>query len=115
MISGRVKLSGLHPDVKRNAEWALGWAEYYGVPVTVTSGFRSWQDQERLYAEYLAGRSKFPANKPGDSAHNFGLAWDSWTPEEYRSWWQHVRQLAGFEVLPHDWIHAQVPSWRKYV
>lgn len=115
MISGRPKLMQLHPQVKEAADWALSWAEYYGVPVTVTSGFRTWQDQERLYADYMAGRSRFPANRPGDSAHNFGLAWDSWVPEEYRSWWEYVRKAAGFEVLPNDWIHAQVYNWRKYV
>lgn len=114
-VSGRLQLAGLHPQVRDAAEWCLGWADHYGVPVTVTSGFRSWEDQERLYARYRAGQSQFPANRPGDSSHNFGLSWDSWTPTEYRQWWEYVRRLAGFEVLAHDWIHAQVPNWRQYV
>jgi len=124
-MSGRLKLLGLHPDVKRNAEWALGWADFYGVPVTVTSGFRSWQEQARLrrnYEQCLAtGRMgqtpncRFPANAPGDSAHNFGLAWDSTVPRWAQRWWDHVRALAGFRVPPNDEVHAEVPNWRDFV
>jgi hypothetical protein len=115
MISGRLKLAGLHPEVKAAAEWCLKWADHYQVPVTVTSGFRSWIDQDRLYRKYLAGESRFPANPPGTSAHNYGLAWDSWTPPEYREWWEYVRRMAGFDIPSNDWIHAAVPNWRAYV
>ena len=109
------ELSGLHPDVAAAAEWALGWAEYYRVPVTVTSGYRSLSEQARLRREWEAGRSRWPANRPGDSAHNYGLAWDSSVPSWAQSWWTYVRELAGFRVPPGDEIHAEVPSWRDYV
>lgn len=124
MIQGRLKLAGLDPGVKAAAEWCLAWAEYYGVPVTVTSGFRSWDDQQRLYTNYVEclrtgdyGKTPdcmYPANRPGDSAHNFGWAWDSWVPPEYQSWWDSVRKAAGFQLFPNDPVHAQVPNWRKY-
>ncbi len=125
MALGTIKLLGLHRDVKANAEWALAWADYYDVPAAVTSGFRSWQDQDRLrrnYEQCLAkgtagqpGRCEFPANRPGDSAHNFGLAWDSWVPDWAMPWWAHVRELAGFRVPSGDIIHAEVPKWREIV
>lgn len=125
MVSGRVKLAGLSEHVREAAAWCLQWADFYQVPVTVTSGYRSWEDQARLrrnyegcLAEGAFGRRpdcKFPANRPGDSAHNYGLAWDSSVPREYQPWWTYVRELAGFEVLPNDVVHAQVPSWRQYV
>ena len=102
-----MKLLGLHPQVKTAAEWALSWADFYGVPVTVTSGFRSWQDQavlRRNYEQCLAtgrfGRTRdcrYPANRPGDSSHNFGLAWDSSVPDYAQEWWDRVRELAGLE------------------
>lgn len=124
MISGRLKLGGLDRSVRAAAEWALSWAEYYQVPVTITSGFRSWADQEKLYRNYQQclstgqmGRTpdcKYPANAPGDSAHNYGWAWDSVTDPRFQSWWTQVRQLAGFEVPAGDVIHAQVPNWRQY-
>ena len=109
------KLAGLHPEVRARAEWALGWADYYGVPVTVTSGYRSFQRQAELRRDWEMGRSQWPANRPGDSSHNFGLAWDSVTEPWAQEWWNEVRRYAGFEVLPNDEIHAQVPRWRDYV
>lgn len=124
MIEGRLKLAGLDREVRAAAEWCLEWAEYYGVPVTVTSGHRSWAAQEKLYRNYqqcLAtgqyGRTpdcQYPANAPGDSAHNYGWAFDSWTPPQYRQWWSYLRQYAGFRVPSNDWIHAEVPNWRQY-
>jgi len=114
MISGRLKLSGVHPEVRERAQWALGWAEYYGVPITVTSGFRSWEEQQRLYSTYLQGQSRWPAAPPGQSSHGYGLAFDSTTDPRFQDWWTMVRQMAGFQVLENDIIHGQVPNWRDY-
>lgn len=97
------------------ADWCLAWADYYHVPVTVTSGQRSWELQERLYADYLAGKSRFPANPPGQSAHNYGLAWDSVTDPKYQDWWDQLRAYAGFRIPPNDRIHAEVPNWRSFI
>ena len=120
-----MRLAGLHPEVADRARYALEIADYYDVPVTVTSGHRSWAEQERLRRNYeqcvAEGRFPsrpdclFPANRPGDSAHNWGLAWDSTVPGWAQSWWTRVREWLGFEVLPNDVIHAQVPNWREYV
>ena len=118
-------LSGLNPGLRPAAQWTLDVAAHYGVPVTVTSVYRSWQSQRELYDRYRRsveagtfrrpGGVQYPANRPGDSAHNWGLAWDSTVPERYQEWWNYVRRLAGFEVLPNDVIHAQLPNWRDYV
>jgi hypothetical protein len=125
MITGRLKLQGLQPAVKAAAEWALSLADYYGCPVAVTSGYRSWADQEKLYTNYvqclqtgamgLTADCKYPANKPGDSSHNYGLSWDSSVPADWLPFWNYVRQLAGFKTYPNDPVHAEVPDWRQYV
>lgn len=125
MASGRLRLAGLDTSVREAAEWCLQWADYYNVPVTVNSGFRSWAEQQKLYTNYLQCLQEgamgsrpdcmYPANPPGDSAHNFGFAWDSSVPDWALSWWVYVRQLAGFRVPPNDLIHAEVPNWRQYV
>lgn len=124
MATGRLKLQGLHPEVRRNAEWALSWADFYRIPVTVTSGFRSWAEQTRLRRNFeqcvATGRfgktreCRFPANRPGDSSHNYGLAFDSTVPPWALAWWTEVRELAGFRVPSNDVVHAEVPSWRQY-
>lgn len=49
-------------------------ATYLGKPVTITSGYRSYQEQEALYQRYLAGGNI--AAKPGQSNHERGEALD---------------------------------------
>lgn len=110
-----IGLRGLHSEVRPYAEYAHRIAEYYGLNPVVTSTFRSWEDQARLRRRWEAGKSKFPANRPGDSAHNWGLAWDSWVPEPQRDLWTRIREYVGFVVPSNDWIHAAVPNWRAWV
>lgn len=46
-------------------------------PYVVTSAFRTYQEQERLYRAYLEGRNNgLPAVPPGTSDHEQGLALD---------------------------------------
>jgi hypothetical protein len=111
--------------VREAAEWALGWADYYGVPVEVVSGFRTRESQAALRRNYeqclASGRfgqgpdCKYPANRPGFSAHEYGLAWDSTVPAYAQAWWDYVRRSAGFVVLPADLPHAEAPNWRGFV
>lgn len=63
---------GLNSEYQRR----LGaWATSLGEPYNVRSGFRSFQEQQQLYAAYLAGVGNLAA-PPGASMHNFGLATD---------------------------------------
>lgn len=47
-----------------------------GLQPRVTSTRRSLATQARLYNDYLAGRSPYPAAPPGHSAHQRGFALD---------------------------------------
>jgi hypothetical protein len=49
-------------------------ATYLGKPITITSGYRSYAEQEALYQRYLAGGNI--AAKPGQSNHERGEALD---------------------------------------
>jgi len=109
-----IQLAGLDSRVRPYAEWAVQIANHYGISPTVTSTFRSWAEQTALRQRYERGESRFPANRPGDSAHNFGWAWDSVVPADDLAFWTQIREYVGFEVLPNDVIHAQVPNWRQY-
>jgi D-alanyl-D-alanine carboxypeptidase-like protein len=125
VIAGRLKVRGLEPSVREAAEWCLAVADHYGVDVTVVSGARNRSEQTRLYNNYQQclrsgrfGRTKdclYPANPPGESAHEFRLAWDSSVAPELMSWWTMVRRAAGFHVLENDLPHAEAPNWRAYV
>ncbi len=109
-----ISLRGLHPEVRAVAEIAHEWATFFGIPTTVTSTLRSRQEQQRLRDRYLRGLSRFPANAPGDSAHELGLAWDSLTPATHQENWDIIRRWAGFNVPRNDLIHAEVPGWRRF-
>lgn len=70
-------LRGLDHRFRRMAEAFVRFAVRAYPGVRVTSARRSWKDQARLYAEYLAGRNNgLPALPPGTSDHEAGLAFD---------------------------------------
>ena len=111
-----MKLRGLHPVVREGAQYAIDWAEYYGIPVTVTSGYRSWEEQSRLRARWERGENPYPVNRPGDSSHNWGLGFDSWVREEHWPAWHYIRKAVGFQIYPdRDRVHAEYPGWRSVV
>lgn len=110
--------------MRERAELVMAWAAFYGIPINITSGFRSFAEQttlrrtfEQCVAEKRQGMAgcRFPANRPGDSAHNFGLAFDSTVTPELMPWWIAIRKWAGFNVPGNDIIHAEVPGWRSFV
>ena len=119
-----ISLRGLHPAVREHAELALSWGETLGLRPRVTSAFRSLEQQRLLRARWEAGKARFPANKAGDSSHNFGLAFDSvpqvktvklgGTTYDAEAVWEVVRELAGFRVPENDAVHAEVPGWRRF-
>ena len=119
-----MRFRGLHPALRSRADYAFQVAGRYNVPVEVTSVFRSMQEQQELRDNFercvrtgrfgMTPECRYPANRPGDSAHNFGLAWDSTVEPRYQAWWDYVRRALGFEVLSNDRIHAQLSGWRRY-
>jgi len=106
MISG-TSLKGLQPFLRPYAEWLLSAAPYAGAnTVRLTSVRRSRAQQEQLYKNWLAGRSRFPAAPPGSSKHEYGLAFDMVTEPfsaltTLGAWW---KQLGG-EWSATDPIH----------
>lgn len=70
-------LSGLQPWLKPYAEWLVSRAGYAGArSVRITSVRRSRAQQSALYSNFLRGRSDYPVAPPGQSKHEYGLAWD---------------------------------------
>jgi len=107
------------------AEYALALAHANGLKPVVTSVTRTFTEQQGLRSNFerCVARGAFPsppncrwpANRPGDSAHNYGLAWDSWVPAPQVPLWRAIREWVGWEVPSNDIIHAQVPQWRRFV
>ncbi|NIR59540.1 MAG: M15 family metallopeptidase [Gammaproteobacteria bacterium] len=128
-----MQLRGLHPALRPFAAAPLDWAARHGVRITVTSVYRPLDQQRSLRdrwercvaqgrwrpdlpADQRPAQCRWPANRPGDSAHNYGLAWDSTIePASLMPWWVAVRRAWGWVVPDHDAIHAEVPDWRRVV
>jgi peptidoglycan LD-endopeptidase CwlK len=67
----------LHPAVQDGKDALIQQAVDKGIRVMVTDGFRSFQDQDRLYEKgRSAGGQIVTHAKGGESYHNFGLAID---------------------------------------
>ena len=56
---------------------------------------------------------------PGDSAHQYGLAFDSSFAADVKPQlmplWVQVRRAVGFRVPDNDEVHAEVNGWREIV
>lgn len=120
-----IQTRGLHDQLRPYADWSLDLAAQYGIKPVVTSVLRSWENQTTLRRKFencvARGRfpsppdCKYPANRPGDSAHNYGLAWDSWVPADQMPLWIAIREYVGWRVPRNDLIHSELPQWRSYV
>jgi LAS superfamily LD-carboxypeptidase LdcB len=71
-----VNFNGLAPWLKPAADFLLSQIVAAGLRPEVTSVYRSYSTQAKLYADYLAGRRTLPAARPGTSKHQLGLAFD---------------------------------------
>ena len=109
-----IALRGIDRRLRPYAEYAFQIAHHNGLKPVVTSVYRGWAEQQRLRTRWEAGLSRWPANQPGDSAHNFGWAFDSWVPDEQFPIWDAIRRYVGWRVPDNDYIHAELPDWRQY-
>lgn len=69
-------LGTLHPQLIPWARWIYEVGKAYDARLVVTSARRSSAKQYQLYRKWVSGQSKIPANRPGTSLHEHGLAFD---------------------------------------
>jgi len=97
------------------AKWLYDVGKYYDGRLVVTSAFRSMSKQQELYCKWLSGQSPFIAAKPGESMHNYGLAFDlarlgvDPKTDELLTWlaevWLHIGGAVGG---PRDPVHFSI-------
>lgn len=69
--------NGLHPIVSGQSEQLMEMAKKKGIDVIITDGFRSFEEQNLLYAKGRTEEGKIITYaKGGESYHNYGLAID---------------------------------------
>ncbi len=71
------RIQSLHPDVRAKVTEFINTAENRGIKLRVTSGFRTYDEQNKLYAQGRTAPGAIVTNaKGGESSHNFGTAID---------------------------------------
>lgn len=71
-----MKFAALREPFRHYAEALFREAQRLGLQPRVTSTYRSYQEQARLYRAYQRGNHPYPVLPPGSSLHNYGLAID---------------------------------------
>lgn len=79
-------------------------------PAGTVSAYRTYEQQSALYDQYLAGTGA-PANPPGSSTHELGVAVDVATPEMRSVIDQIGAQYGWYGTIPSEWWHV---SWGGY-
>lgn len=110
-----LQVNGLDSRLREHAEQTFAYAFALGLHPVVTSVRRSEQEQRRLYQAYVSGKAKYPAAPPGNSAHQWGVAFDSVVPAEELAAWTAVRRAFGWLAPDSDTVHAEWPGWQSYI
>lgn len=96
-------LTDLNPAIRKSAYRFMQQAKAAGYPFKITSAYRSWDEQERLYNQGRTTPGQIVTNaRPGQSLHNYGLAFDVLGEgENYNTTnWEAIAQIGkanGFE------------------
>lgn len=123
------RLASLEPEFRPIVEAVLkDVSEVTGLPWIIVSGRRSMLEQGQLFDQgrILPGKIVTKA-RPGESAHNFGLAADLAPMKDGKVWWNAPREIwqamadiavakgltAGFYFKSfYDAPHIESPSWK---
>lgn len=94
---------GMLAKVERTMNLLIRTAKKHGFDLRVTSGWRSFQEQDRLYAQGRTTAGKIVTNaKGGESLHNYGCAFDLADRKKgYNIDWEKVGKIG--ESLGFEW------------
>jgi hypothetical protein len=93
---GSTSTRTLMPDLRPVADAFIRFLRSQGVNVIVTSTRRSYDTQRRLWENFQAGCSRYPAAPPGRSRHGLGRAFDlNLSPPVYEAAGMVWEQLGG--------------------
>ena len=110
-----ISFAGFDPRLRAHAEATVLYAERLGIKPNIISVRRNYGEQAKLYANYKSGLSRWPAEPPGQSAHQYGVAFDSTVKPEHQEAWNAIRRGFGWFVPEQDIPHAAFPNWRAYL
>ncbi len=87
------RISTLHPLIREKAIEFINRAEKeLGIKLRVTSALRTWSDQQKLYNQGRSAPGKIVTwASPGQSYHNYGLAFDVVEIKSGKALWNNPR------------------------
>src|SRR3989442_6936307 len=104
-------ISDLVPELQDFARALVDAAGAARLQPRVTSTVRTRSEQRRLYNRFLAGASGYPVAPPGQSAHEYGEAFDMvLSPMEALADVGYTWQTWGGGWNPADAIHFELPG-----
>jgi hypothetical protein len=105
-------LDALDPDLRAAALSLDDAVHSSGLQGRFTSTLRTHAEQARLYRRWLHGLSPLPAAPPGQSAHEYGLAFDYLViPNEYtRDVADYAIRELGLAWKAADPVHYEIPG-----
>lgn len=107
--------AGMDYRLRKHAEATVAYAEALGLKVNIISVRRNEAEQRKLFENWKAGINKWPAEPPGHSAHQYGVAFDATVPPSQQAEWDRVRRGFGWRIYANDPPHAEYPDWVKVV
>lgn len=111
-----LSLASLADDFRPWAEWIVELAKFADSQARVTSAFRTHEKQKALYELYRQGQSRYPAARPGQSAHEYGYAIDMvFGNLDARDAVRNVWVQYGGNLGNDDEVHFEFPNWRALV
>ena len=76
-LKSEFKIKELHPKIQNDVRAFINTAEDRGIFLRLTSGARTFAEQEKIYNQGRTTAGKIVTNaKAGDSIHNYNLAFD---------------------------------------
>src|SRR5260370_38001720 len=109
------RLDLLVPELRDAANALVDAASAAGLQPRVTSTLRSHAEQVRLYRRFLAGAAGFPVAPPGQSAHEYGTAFDMVvSPMGALADVGYTWQTWGGGWNPGDAIHFELPGASEF-
>lgn len=76
-LASEARINALHPSIRNKVREFINKAEKAGYKLRVTSGYRTYQEQQKLYDQGRTAPGTIVTRaKPGESSHNFATAVD---------------------------------------
>lgn len=105
----------LAPELAQAATALVAEAQAAGLQPIVTSTWRTYAEQKKLYDKFLRGESQYPASPPGEGSHEYGWAFDMVVTPRDALWdlgdlWEEWGGDWGGRWRNPDIIHFELPG-----